>query len=97
MSIFLNQQTTSMSAQETWPDKGIPLFTRLRLALRDRMKRRKMTTELQNLDDKLLADIGLHRSQIPFFVAQCNDRQYGLDKRAAEYENSKRLGFLHTA
>lgn len=40
-----------------------------------RWQRHRMTVALQNLDDRLLDDIGLHRGDISQLVAQMNTRE----------------------
>lgn len=46
----------------------INLFVEARSALAARRERRRAYHELMALDDRSLADIGLHRSQIPALV-----------------------------
>ena len=48
----------------------INLFVAARNALAARMQRRRALDELMALDDRSLADIGIHRSQIPGVVAR---------------------------
>ena len=47
----------------------INLFVEARNALASRRQRRRAMEELMALDDRSLADIGIHRSQIPGVVA----------------------------
>ncbi|HVC50437.1 MAG TPA: DUF1127 domain-containing protein [Stellaceae bacterium] len=55
----------------------ISLFAAAREALAARHARRRAYTELTALDDRALADIGIHRSQIPAIVegADCSRRK----------------------
>ena len=46
----------------------INLFVVARNALAERHRRRRAYDELMALDDRSLADIGMHRSQIPAMV-----------------------------
>jgi len=46
----------------------INLFVAARAALAGRRQRRRAYEELMALDDRSLADIGIHRSQIPALV-----------------------------
>jgi uncharacterized protein YjiS (DUF1127 family) len=46
----------------------INMFFVARAALADRRQRRRAYEELMALDDRSLADIGIHRSQIPSLV-----------------------------
>ena len=47
----------------------INLFASARSALAQRRQRQRAYDELMSLDDRSLADIGIHRSQIPALVA----------------------------
>ena len=55
----------------------VALFAAARDALAARRRRTRAYTELAALDDRSLADIGIHRSQIPEIVAraQCTAKQ----------------------
>ncbi|HEY1796272.1 MAG TPA: DUF1127 domain-containing protein [Stellaceae bacterium] len=57
----------------------INLFLAARDAIADRRRRNQAYAELSALDDRSLADIGVHRSQIPAIVAraQCAAKQKG--------------------
>ena len=46
----------------------INLFVAARNAVAERQRRRRAYDELTALDDRSLADIGIHRSQIPAMV-----------------------------
>ena len=46
----------------------IHLFVAARNAAAERRRRRRAFDELMSLDDRSLADIGMHRSQIPAMV-----------------------------
>ena len=46
----------------------INLFVAARNAVAERQRRRRAHDELMALDDRSLADIGMHRSQIPAMV-----------------------------
>lgn len=48
----------------------VNLFVAARQALADRRRRNRAYAELSALDDRSLADIGVHRSQIPAIVAR---------------------------
>ena len=50
----------------------VNLFVAARNALADRRARQRAYTELAALDDRSLADIGVHRSQIPAIVARAD-------------------------
>lgn len=66
MSIYLTRQMIGPSARcrGAANDKGGLLRRWLRAAARRRRQRRTIAT-LQGLDDRMLADIGLRRSDIP--------------------------------
>jgi uncharacterized protein YjiS (DUF1127 family) len=55
----------------------INLFVAARDALAERRRRQRAYAELAALDDRSLADIGIHRSQIPAIVegADCSARR----------------------
>jgi uncharacterized protein YjiS (DUF1127 family) len=55
----------------------VNLFIAARQAIADRRRRNRAYAELAALDDRSLADIGVHRSQIPAIVAraQCAAKQ----------------------
>jgi uncharacterized protein YjiS (DUF1127 family) len=55
----------------------VNLFIAAREAIADRRRRNRAYAELSALDDRSLADIGVHRSQIPAIVAraQCAAKQ----------------------
>jgi uncharacterized protein YjiS (DUF1127 family) len=55
----------------------VNLFVAARDAIANRRRRTRAYTELSALDDRSLADIGVHRSQIPAIVAraQCAAKQ----------------------
>lgn len=63
----------------------VNLFVAARNALADRRRRQRAYTELAALDDRSLADIGIHRSQIPAIVAraQCAATQRQTPSQAA--------------
>jgi len=46
----------------------VNLFVAARTALKNRLQRRRAYDELMALDDRSLADIGIHRTQIPALV-----------------------------
>ncbi|MGE5268255.1 MAG: DUF1127 domain-containing protein [Thiohalocapsa sp.] len=46
----------------------VNLFVAARTAINNRRQRRRAYDELMALDDRSLADIGIHRTQIPAFV-----------------------------
>ena len=46
----------------------INLFVAAKNAIADRRRRQKTYAELMSLDDRSLADIGIHRTQIPGLV-----------------------------
>jgi uncharacterized protein YjiS (DUF1127 family) len=46
----------------------INIFNAARSAIANRLQRRRALDELMALDDRSLADIGIHRSQIPNLV-----------------------------
>jgi uncharacterized protein YjiS (DUF1127 family) len=56
----------------------VNLFVAARNALADRRNRTRAYAELAALDDRSLADIGIHRSQIPAIVARA---QCAADRR----------------
>ncbi len=63
---------------------GHQLFVAARNALADRRRRQRAYAELAALDDRSLADIGIHRSQIPAIVdeAACSARKAKKDHAA---------------
>jgi uncharacterized protein YjiS (DUF1127 family) len=64
----------------------VNLFVAARKAIADRRSRQRAYSELAALDDRSLADIGIHRSQIPAIVAraQCTaDQQRQSHSQAA--------------
>jgi uncharacterized protein YjiS (DUF1127 family) len=46
----------------------VNLFVAARTAIKNRLQRQRAFDELMALDDRSLADIGIHRSQIPAMV-----------------------------
>jgi uncharacterized protein YjiS (DUF1127 family) len=53
----------------------INLFVAARAALAGRRQRRRAYDELAALDDRSLADIGVHRSQLAGFVTRLQDAE----------------------
>ena len=71
----------------------IALFAAARDAIADRRRRTRAYAELAALDDRSLADIGIHRSQIPAIIANAHcaakeARQTSRDKA------DRRAGFI---
>lgn len=67
----------------------VNMLVAARAALAERRERRRAYEELAALDDRSLADIGLHRSQLPGLV----ERQYEsmeLDAAPASVRTSRR-------
>jgi uncharacterized protein YjiS (DUF1127 family) len=64
----------------------VNLFVAARNAIADRRRRQRAYAELTGLDDRSLADIGIHRSQIPAIVAraQCAAKQEKARQTPAE-------------
>ena len=70
----------------------INLFLSARNALAARSRRRHAYAELAALDDRSLADIGIHRSQIPAIVARA---ECVADRKASANEAARdRAGFI---
>ncbi|HEX3883982.1 MAG TPA: DUF1127 domain-containing protein [Stellaceae bacterium] len=72
----------------------VALFAAARDALAARRRRTRAYTELAALDDRSLADIGIHRSQIPEIVtrAQCAAKQARPTHSQAASERASFLG-----
>lgn len=94
MSIYLTRKMINIPMHDDRTDDGMGLFARLRYTLVDKWQRRKMTVELQDLDDRMLADIGLFRDEIPSFVAACHKRKARISPRQAGIDNIDHLGAL---
>jgi uncharacterized protein YjiS (DUF1127 family) len=71
----------------------VNLFVAARKAIADRRSRQRAYTELAALDDRSLADIGIHRSQIPAIVAraQCPATQ---PRQTASQAAAARASFI---
>ncbi|WP_291731454.1 DUF1127 domain-containing protein [Leisingera sp. F5] len=67
---------------------GSGLRRMLRAAVRQ-WKRRRMIAALQSMDDRLLRDIGVYRSDIQSLVAEFDDRELGLNPVAPGNDRSK--------
>ncbi|MCK8462910.1 DUF1127 domain-containing protein [Aliiroseovarius sp. S1339] len=94
MSIYLTRKMINIPTHEDRADDGMGLFARLRYAMIDKWQRRRMTVELQHLDDRMLTDIGLRRDEIPSFVAVCHERKARISPRQAGVDNINQLGAL---
>lgn len=71
----------------------VNLFVAARNALAERRTRTRAYAELAALDDRSLADIGIHRSQIPAIVAraQCTAKQ---PRQSHSQAAAARAGFI---
>lgn len=72
----------------------VNLFLAARDAIADRRRRNQAYAELSALDDRSLADIGVHRSQIPAIVAraQCAAKQPRQTKSQAAAARANFIG-----
>jgi len=75
MSIYLTKDMVASAAHQNPSSRDQGLFYRLFLAAKQQWQRRRMIAALQALDDRMLADIGLHRGDIPQFVAGFSSRE----------------------
>ncbi|WP_324754189.1 DUF1127 domain-containing protein [Roseovarius sp. Pro17] len=99
MSIYLTKQMIdpAMSRSQSNDDTG--LFPRWILAITQQWRRRKMITALQELDDRMLADIGLHRSDIPRVATALSAREHRMatTAQAPRAENVNYNAYLEAA
>lgn len=75
MSVYLRKEMIAPAAPRNSTAHSTSLIGRLILGVKQRWQRRKMVIALQELDDRLLADIGLRRGDIPSLVAGLSSRE----------------------
>ncbi len=75
MSIYMTKQMLDPAARQSPPFDIGGRFYRWILAVTRHVQRRRMITALQNLSDRMLADIGLHRSEIATVVNTFDSRE----------------------
>ncbi|QIE55846.1 DUF1127 domain-containing protein [Pikeienuella piscinae] len=78
MSIYLTRRMIDPSTPRSAADPERGLLSRLRHAAARRRRRRRTLATLHGLDDRMLADIGLRRSDIPDLVEALNSRELSL-------------------
>lgn len=76
MSIYLSKQTLLPIGLRSPSSRDDGLLRRLVHAASHRMQRRRTITELHDLDDRLLADIGLRRDDIYRVAKQSETREH---------------------
>nr|WP_281858655.1 DUF1127 domain-containing protein [Litoreibacter halocynthiae] len=86
MSIHLTKHLITSAARPTLPNSNNNLLRRLQLAASLWWQRYATANALHGLSDRMLADIGLQRSDIPHIAAGQNHR----DLRAAPLESTAR-------
>lgn len=57
---------------------GTGLLRRAMIAANRHRRRRRMMATLEALDDRILRDIGIYRSEIPRVVVEFSDRELGM-------------------
>lgn len=78
MSTYLAKQSFTPAARRSPSSDEGGLLRRWFLAVARHWQRRMMITKLQSLDDRTLADIGLHRGDIARMVAEFSPQELGM-------------------
>ncbi len=88
MSIYLSNRTIEPSANRASPTGSGGLIRRTHAKAKQRWQRRQMVMALQQLDDRLLAEIGFHRDEIPRIVAGLNPQELQMKPIARSPRNA---------
>ncbi len=78
MSVYITREMVSQAAHEWRHDNTVGILARLVRAAKRKWKRNEATSELCNLSDRELRDIGIYRGDIPHIVRQLDDHDLGL-------------------
>lgn len=87
---YLSPSMPYARAHRKCAEMGGGLLRRWLRAVVRNWKRRKMIAALQALDDRLLKDIGIYRTDIPRIVAGFDDRELGMVPVAANGQSPKK-------
>ena len=99
MSIHLVNHTNTSSTHLNQSTNDVGYFHAWILAAKQQWQRHKTLSELRALDDRVLADIGINRSDIPRVVAGFNPRELEIvpTAKAAQTGDAKKDAYLKAA
>ncbi|MCX7561203.1 DUF1127 domain-containing protein [Sulfitobacter sp. F26204] len=75
MSVYITKNMVTPNSKPSPALKSIRAIGRMFTRMRHRWLQRQMTIALHELDDRLLADIGIHRYDIPRIVAGLSPKE----------------------
>ena len=94
MSIYLTKQAIEPSAKRVSPTGSGGPVRRILAKAKQRWQQRQMVMALQQLDDRLLADIGINRGEIPRVVAGLNPQELRMRPIARTPRNADQNDYM---
>lgn len=89
MSVYITREMLNHAAYENRDEKDVSVIAQLGRSLARRRQRRKAIAELEAMDDVLLRDIAIDRSEIRRAVDGFSDRDLGLTRSAKTPANER--------